>query len=248
MITLYGFGPGFGLPERSPFVTKTEVQLKLAALPYAKRLARPDDSPKGQLPFIADEGALIADSTFIRAHLERTYRVDLDEGLSPAERAAAWAIERMIENHLGPTLAYQRWLIPANFKRGPSHFADPAPAPARPALRARMLAHAAEGLRSQGVARHAPEEVVQLGVKSLAALCLFLGDKPCLMGAKPTGVDAVAFAMLAGVLTPFFDGDLRRRAEDFDNLVVYVERMMARFFPDHRWARPIDLTAEPMVA
>ena len=32
MITLYGFGTGFGLPEISPFVTKTEVQLKMADL------------------------------------------------------------------------------------------------------------------------------------------------------------------------------------------------------------------------
>ena len=32
MITLFGFGAGFGLPEMSPFVTKTEVQLRMAGL------------------------------------------------------------------------------------------------------------------------------------------------------------------------------------------------------------------------
>ena len=30
-ITLYGFGPAFGLPDPSPFVTKVEVLLKMAA-------------------------------------------------------------------------------------------------------------------------------------------------------------------------------------------------------------------------
>jgi len=34
MITLYSFGPGFGLPDPSPFVTKAEVLLKMAELPY----------------------------------------------------------------------------------------------------------------------------------------------------------------------------------------------------------------------
>ena len=41
MITLYGFGAGFGLPEISPFVTKTEVQLKMAGLAYRKEKAKP---------------------------------------------------------------------------------------------------------------------------------------------------------------------------------------------------------------
>ena len=70
MITLYGFGAGFGLPEISPFVTKTEVQLKMAGLAYRKEKAKPPASPKGQLPYIVDEAETIADSTFIRAHLE----------------------------------------------------------------------------------------------------------------------------------------------------------------------------------
>ena len=70
MITLYGFGAGFGLPEISPFVTKTEVQLKMAGLAYRKERAMPPASPKGQLPYIVDDAESIADSTFIRAHIE----------------------------------------------------------------------------------------------------------------------------------------------------------------------------------
>ena len=54
MIVLYGFGAGFGLPEISPFVTKTEVQLKMAGLSYRKEKAMPPSSPKGQLPYIRD--------------------------------------------------------------------------------------------------------------------------------------------------------------------------------------------------
>ena len=73
MIILYGFGPGFGLPEISPFVTKTDVQLKMAGLAYCKEKAKPPASPKGQLPYIVDEAETIADSTFIRAHLEGKY-------------------------------------------------------------------------------------------------------------------------------------------------------------------------------
>ena len=34
MITLYTFGPAFGLPDPSPFVMKAEVLLKMADLPY----------------------------------------------------------------------------------------------------------------------------------------------------------------------------------------------------------------------
>src|SRR5581483_7447436 len=80
MITLYGFGTGFGLPEISPFVTKSEVQLKMAGLAYRKERAMPPASPKGQLPFIEDDGVPIADSTFIRAHIERKYGFDFDDG------------------------------------------------------------------------------------------------------------------------------------------------------------------------
>jgi glutathione S-transferase len=236
MITLFGAGPGFGLPEISPYVSKTEVQLQLAGLAYRKQQARPQQSPKGQVPFISDDGYLVADSTFIRAYLEQKFDFDLDEGLSPVERAQAWAVERMIENHFGWTMAYTRWLMPENFAKGPAHFFDDAPEGVREELRGQVLERVGDALRAVGVGRHAPNEIFDLGDRSLASLSEILGEKRFLFGDRPVGVDAAAFAMLAATMTPFFASPLRERALEYLNLRAYVDRSMALFYPAFDWA------------
>jgi glutathione S-transferase len=235
MITLYGFGTGFGLPEISPFVTKTEVQLKMAGLAYRKQRAMPPASPKGQLPYIDDDGQSVADSTFIRAHIERKYGFDFDLGLDRPARAQAWAFERMIESHVYWALVGARWVDPENFARGPAHFFDGAPEDRREKLREDAQFRVAENYLLSGLGRHAPDDDVELAVRSLLALSVQLGGKPYLMGEKPCGTDATAFGLLAGILTPFFASKLRIRAEEFENLVAYVERMMQQYYPDFAW-------------
>ena len=226
MITLYGFGAGFGLPEISPFVTKTEVQLKMAGLAYRKEKAKPPASPKGQLPYIVDEAETIANSTFIRAHLEAKYGFDFDAPLSLQARAQAWAFERMIEHHVYWALVGARWVDADNFAKGPAHFFDSAPAHLREKMREDAQFRVAENYLLSGLGRHAPEEDVDLAVRSLFALSVQLGDKPFLMGETPCGMDATAFGALAGILTPFFKSPLRQRTEQFANLTAYVDRMM----------------------
>jgi len=71
MITLYTFGPAFGLPDPSPFVMKAEVLLKMAGVPYRTDTTGFRKAPKGKLPYIEDGGEIISDSTFIRFHLEK---------------------------------------------------------------------------------------------------------------------------------------------------------------------------------
>src|ERR1700726_3900280 len=204
MITLYGFGAGFGLPEISPFVTKTEVQLKMASLAYRKERAMPPSSPKGQLPYIADEAERIADSTFIRAHIEGKYGFDFDAPLSLQDRAQAWAFERMIEHHLYWALVGARWVEPENFAKGPAHFFDGAPQHLREKLREDAQFRVAENYLLSGLGRHAPAEAAVLAGRLLFGLAVQLGDKPYLMGEWPCGPDATAFGALAGILTPFF--------------------------------------------
>jgi glutathione S-transferase len=237
MITLFGLGAGFSLPEISPFVTKTEVQLKMAGLDYRKQRAMPPASPKGQLPFIDDGGQLIADSTFIRAHIERKYGFDFDEGLDLEQRAQAWAFERMIEHHIYFGVVGARWVDPVNFAKGPSHFFDGAPEDKRDRLREDAQFRVAENYLISGLGRHAPDDDVDLAARSLRALSVQLGDKAFLMGDRPCGTDATAFAVVAGLLSPFFESELRRRAEGFGNLTAYVDRMMAQYYPDFAWGR-----------
>ena len=235
MITLYGFGAGFGLPEISPFVTKTEVQLKMAGIAYAKEKAMPPSSPKGQMPYIVDEAETIADSTFIRAHIEGKYGFDFDAPLSLQQRAQAWAFERMIEHHVYWALVGARWVDPVNFAKGPAHFFDTMPEHKREKLCEDAQFRVAENYLLSGLGRHAPDEDIDLAVRSLFALSVQLGDKPYLFGETPCGTDATAFGALAGILTPFFESKLRERTEHFQNLVAYVDRLMLQYYPDFAW-------------
>jgi glutathione S-transferase len=232
MITLYSFGPGFGLPDPSPFVTKAEVLLKMAELPYRVDTGGFSEAPKGKLPYIEDDGEIIADSTFIRWHLERKYKIDFDRGLSPEQRAIAWAFEKMFEDHLYWAVVHARWMDDANFAKGPRTFFRAVPAPVRPLVVAMIRRQLRRTLHGQGFGRHSPDEIVALGTRSVDATADFLGTKPYIMGAEPTGLDATAFAFVAGVLCPLFDTPLRSAAERHENLKRYVGRMTARFYPD----------------
>jgi glutathione S-transferase len=235
MIVLSGGGPNFGLPETSPYVTKTEVQLRMAGLAYEKRKAQPSQGPKGQIPFIEDDGRVIGDSAFIRMHLEAEYDIDFDAGLSALERAQALAIELMVDHELSPAVFYFRWLAPENFAKGPARFFDAMPAEIRETFKADIVKRVRENMTARGIARHSVPEITALAVRSLKALELMLGDKPYLMGDEPCGADAFVFAVLAAAMTPFFDSPIRPHALAMPTLVAYVVRMMDRFYPEFEW-------------
>jgi len=231
MITLYGFGPAFGLPDPSPFVMKTDVQLKMSGLPYRCERGGPRGGPKGKVPYVEDGGVRIGDSTFIRDYIEEAYGIDLDRALSSDEKARAWAIERMLEDHLYFALIHVRWLDDTNFSKGPAHFFDALPDDTREQARNAAREGVRANLYFQGLGRHSDDEIVDLGVRTLRALSTILGGNAFLFGNEPSSADATAFGMVAGVLTPFFTTKLRERALKLGNLVEYNERMMARYYP-----------------
>ena len=66
MIKVHQFAPAFGLPNASPFCMKLETYLRMAGLPF--ELVNDGNvirAPKGKLPYIEDDGRVVADTNFI---------------------------------------------------------------------------------------------------------------------------------------------------------------------------------------
>jgi glutathione S-transferase len=236
MIVLHVFGPAFGLPDPSPFVMKTELLLKLSGLPYRPQLTGLTGlrrAPKGKLPYIEDAGVTIADSTFIRWHLENSYGIDFDQGLSPAQRGVAWALERSLEDHLYWAVVFERWLLDENFAKGPANFFRAIPAPFRPLVQNLARRKTAARLKAHGLGCHSAAEITALASRDLESVAAVLGANAYLMGKVPCGADATVLAFTAGILCPLFDTSLRKLLLKHSNLVAYTERLMQQYFPDH---------------
>jgi glutathione S-transferase len=232
MITLYTFGPAFGLPDPSPFVMKAEILLKLTGLPYETDTRGFRKAPKGKLPYIRDGETIVADSTFIRFYLARQYGIDFDKGLTAEQRGAAWAVEKLCEDHLYWLAVHERWMDEENFQRGPAKFFRAAPAPLRPLIKAMVRRQLRRTLHGQGCGRHTDAERAMLAERGIGALAAVLGGKRYLMGDAPCGADATVFATVAGVLCPGFNSAARRCAEGHPNLLAYRDRMLREFFPE----------------
>ena len=231
MITLHTFGPHFGLPDPSPFVMKGEMLLKLSGLPYRTTSRGFKGAPKGKLPYIVDEGTIVADSTLIRMHLENEHGIDFDRALSPRERGIAWAVDKMLEDHFYWLMVHWRWLDDANFERGPKQFFKRAPAIIRPLAESFVRRDIRRRLHGHGLGRHTDAEKTAMAARAIASLSQILGDNEFFLGAEPCGADATVFAVLAGPLTPVFESPLQVEVIRFPNLVTYRDRMMREHFP-----------------
>ena len=243
MITLYGFGSASGLPDFSPFVMKAMLLLKLASLDYVVDYSGLQRAPRGKLPYIDDDGAIVADLTLIRWHIEKTRGIDLDQGLTPEQRAVAWALEKMCEDHLYWIAMRDRWLDDANFERGPARLFNKVPGLLRPIIRNLVRGRVRKAVQAQGAGRYTVEEATRLGLQDVETLTTMLGDKPYFFGDRPCGADATFFAFIASGLSPTWELPLRdaaqkspesRRLSGPDSSGLFPRSRRARVIPSPR--------------
>ena len=189
-------------------------------------------APKGKLPYIDDEGEIIADSSLIRMHLEVKYHVDFEKGLDATQKAIGWAAEKMMEEHLYFAAVDARWLVDENFAKLNDRFFKGVPGLLRPVVTGMVRRQIAKSIKAQGLGRHSREDMVRLVIRDIETIAVLLGDKPYIFGDKPCGFDASIGAFTMGVLCKAFNSPLRDAAESHSNLVAYVHRLKGQSFPE----------------
>jgi glutathione S-transferase len=227
-LQLCAFPTGEGMFNLSPFCTKAEILLRMAALDHD--VVMPEDFttfPKAKLPVLMDGDTMVEDSELIRLYLERKYGVRLDAGLTPVQKAIGHALCRMVEERTRYALLHARWHDDEGWTQTKAIFFTGAPAEIAEGARA----EAQQTLHLNGLSRHSDEEIREFIRQDLAALSTILGADDWFFGSEPTHVDACIFSMLANFHASPVRTWTSAAVAEFPSLVAYVIRGLERWYP-----------------
>ncbi|MDB4961184.1 MAG: glutathione S-transferase [Myxococcales bacterium] len=237
MIKVHKYGPAFGLPDSSPFVTKVETYLRLIGEPYETLSADVRKAPRRQLPCAEIEGVLVPDSTAIIDLIESKRPTKLDGHLDEKQRAVAHAFKAMLEEHLYFGMLHLRWGTEGGWSVFEPNLREMLGKMGVPTFLRGMIAKKARKQvvgrgATQGIGRKPHAELVATCNQIIDSLAVQLGDGPYFLGAKPSTYDATVYAFAAGMLCPAFTNEVRAHAETKPNLVSYAQRMKAEYWKD----------------
>jgi glutathione S-transferase len=111
MLTLYSYPGLFGVADNNGYGLKVYAFLKLTGVPFThEHVIDASKAPRGQLPYIVDDGVTVGDSETILAHLIEKYHLTIDAPLTPAQRTTDHLITRLLECRIraGRTIASSR--------------------------------------------------------------------------------------------------------------------------------------------
>lgn len=234
MIKLYGFGPGFGQPDMSPFVMKVMILLRMAAIPFEKidGLGNIRKAPRGKFPFIEDNGRVISDSRLIRRHLEAAHGVDFSGGYDEATLAKGLLVERVLEESSYFIALHRRWIRDDGWPVMERAAFSSMPAPLRALAGPFVRRSVRKSLMGQGTGRMSDDENDAIAAENARAVALTLADRPYLLGDRPSRSDATLLAFTLAATASAFPGGMRDAILAEHNLAAYRDRLSAEFLPE----------------
>lgn len=198
MLTLYSYPELFGVADNNGYGLKVFAFLKLAGVPFVhEHLFDASAAPRGQLPYVVDDGETIGDSETILAHLIQKYRLTIDATLTPARRTTDLLITRMLDD-LYWVMSYSRWKDDRYFPAFRDGFmTQHAQIDAAGLNKARD--YNAQRYHFQGIGRYTPEQAYARGLADLQVLADLIPPDGYVHGAKPVSIDAGIYGFVANI-------------------------------------------------
>jgi glutathione S-transferase len=226
MLTLYSYPELFGVADNNGYGLKVYAFLRLAGVPFVhQHLFDASAAPRGQLPYIVDDGETIGDSETILAYLTKKYRLTIDAALTPSQRITNHLVTRMLDD-LYWVMSYSRWKDDRYF----------------PAFRDGFMAQHAQideaGLNKareynaqryyfQGIGRYAPDQAYARGLADLQVLAELIPADGYVHGPKPTSIDAGIYGFIANIHFLPIETPLKQFVTAHPNLVRHCEAIHA---------------------
>ena len=226
MLVLYSYPGLFGVADNNGYGLKVFAFLRLAGIPFTHRqVFDASAAPRGQLPYIEDDGEAIGDSDTIIAHLIAKHRLAIDGQLTLAQRDTGHLVGRMLDD-LYWVMSYSRWKDERY----------------RPAfLQALLREHpdlTEDGLRKaqefnalryhyQGIGRFRPAAAYARGIADLQVLANLIPATGYVHGSKPTSIDAGIYGFVANIHFFPIPTPLKAFVAAHPNLVRHCEAIHA---------------------
>ncbi|MFT7373660.1 MAG: glutathione S-transferase [Oleiphilaceae bacterium] len=234
MITLFSFGPNFGVGDPSPFVLKIDAYMRMAGLEF-KSISNVNNlikAPKGKLPYIEDNGKIISDSFFILEHLDKNYGKLLDDHLSDEQKALSNLIIKSLDENFYWCIIYSRWLCNDTWPTVKKALFGGLPFPIKRIAPTIAKARVKSAFIKHGMGKHTDKEIMKIAKNTLESLSTLLSDKTYFFGDTPCTLDAVVYAFLSQLTISTLDNPLNQMSREFDNLVSYCVRINETFYHD----------------
>jgi len=213
----------FGLPDNNPFGLKVDTYLRLAKIPFkTEHLIDPGDAPRGQLPYIKDEGKIIGDSNRIINYLGKQYKTLLDAQLIEAQKKLQFLITRILDNHLYWVISYSRWQDEQYWPQFKAEFLRQVPEMTATKLE-KMREANCQKYYYQGIGRYEPEEIYLAGIEDIKAIDSLLVDHNFLFGNVVHSIDACCYGFLANIIYFSIETPLKKFIIEETSLVKYTD-------------------------
>ncbi len=227
-------GRPWGMPNMGPFCIKLETYLRMAGWGYEWQRSDFRRAPKGKIPYVSLDGALMGDSQLIIERLERSRAAAgqpiLDSWLDDTQRAVGHAVQRMLDEALYFALIHLRWTDDGGWALyGPAIAKTLGPLRVLlPVIRRSII----KRQTMQGTGRHAGPEIEDMAIADLSSIATLIGDREFLFGARPSSFDASVFASIEATVGFPFESRTRRFALENPVLSGYRERCRAKWWSD----------------